>query len=115
MLDRLEGSDWTLDQALNGWWTNVRSTGGLRLNITGYDVFRNQAQMPYYEFDVAQRLLTAGNLILLDHRMTCAYHLARTRSGSGSLVLFDSREAVLLTLYGDVAQWLESLRLQQDS
>lgn len=114
VLSTLGTTEWTFDLALSRWWANVRITGGLRLSAVGYGVFRDLARIPHYEFDVRQDLLAPGNLILLDRRMTCAYSLTRSRGQSYSCItLFDSREAMLLTLYGDISLWLENLRNPQ--
>ena len=111
VLDRLESTEWTLDQALSQWWwSTVRYPGGLRLSDTGADIFARLAKVPNWTFEVNRDLLVAGNLLLLDRRMTCAYSLDTHRLMPPRITLFDGQEAVLLMLYNDTKLWLDNLR-----
>ena len=115
VLDRLESTEWTLDQALREWWwSTVRDAGGLRLSDTGAGVFARLAKIPHWTFEINRDLLVAGNLLLLDRSMTCAYSLEKNRLTPVRITLFDSQEAMLLMLYNDTKLWLDNLRSRRN-
>lgn len=111
VIDSLGDTEWTLDLALRNWWLNIRESGGLRLNLTGYRVFRELAQLECWEIPVDDQTMGAANLMLLDRKMTCPYALFRRRGERNlTLIMFGSQEATMAMLYGDTAKWLASLR-----
>lgn len=111
MIDALgAGYNWCLDSAMKGWWQNIQEHGGLRLSVVGYAIFCKQANMRPFEFEIQPEILTSRNLILLDRQMTCPYMIMRKKGHETTLVLFGSREAMIATLYGNISDWISTLR-----
>ena len=98
----------TVDQAMRTWWMNVRDGGGLRLSQSGYFTFCEALEVNSYEYELDPKVLTPGNLILLDRHLTCPYYLKLSRKHS-YIILFGSREAMMAALYGDIKKFIASL------
>jgi hypothetical protein len=98
----------TVDHAMRTWWMNVRQGGGLRLSRSGYLTFCEALEINSYEYELDPKVLTPGNLILLDRHLTCPYYLKLSRKDS-CLILFGSREAMMAALYGDIKKFISSL------
>lgn len=98
----------SLDEAMVTWWQNIRDDGGLRLTYQGFYVFENLLELESYLFELPEKLLTPGNLIALDRRMTCPYYMVNNRKFN-KLVMFGSREAMMAVLHGDMQRFIKSL------
>ena len=94
------------------WWANLREQGGLRLTDIGYQALSQDLELESYRFQVTAQLLTAHNLLLLDKKITCPYHISRRRVAA-DIVLFGGDQAIMATLYGDIPRWLQSLEQTQ--
>jgi hypothetical protein len=98
------------DQAMRDWWMNRREPGGLRLSIQGYSVF-TLLQIENLEWTVPAALIYQGrHMLVLDRKLTCPYFIFLGKHPR--LVLFGSKENMLLALYGDVEKYLHNLNLQ---
>jgi hypothetical protein len=99
-----------LANADHTWWVNPREDGGLRLTMDGYQAF-TAGEFESYEFDVPPELPVRGrSLLVLDKKLTCPYFIFLGKKPK--LVLFGSKESMMLMLYGDVDKFLHSLSLQ---
>lgn len=98
----------TLDQALASWWYDSRPTGGLRLNWTGYVVLVNDLDIEYWQFDFAKSGIPAWIYLRLDHYLTAPYYMVDNKKIT-SLMVFSSRDAMMINLYGTVEKWIASL------
>jgi hypothetical protein len=86
------------------WYVNIRESGGLRLTEQGYQTL-SQGGITSYRFAVTEkRWLSKRMLLYLDRRMRYPYYIEKS-----GLVMFSSRDAVMLNLYGDIKQWLATL------
>lgn len=96
-----------IEQAMVTWWFNLREQGGLRLTNTGYSTLRKSLKLETYKFELQQpRAHQNKRLILgLDRKLQWPYYLSKQR-----LEFFSSKEAMMATLYGDITQWLQSLK-----
>lgn len=94
----------SLDFAMHAWWVNLRSEGGMRLTNTGYEVFCN-LNLEKFAFDIPP--LLPKHLIALDQNLTCPYWLRLGRKTQ--IVLFGSKESVLMALYGDINRFVAML------
>lgn len=93
-----------LSTAMKSWWMNLRETGGMRLTQEGYRVF-DELELEQYTFDMP--LLLPRHLIALDQNLTCPYWIKGGKKSQ--LVLFGSRESVMMALYGDIDRFVEML------
>jgi hypothetical protein len=97
----------TVDQAVQRWWFNFRTAGGLRLTEDGYYVFR-ALDVEHYKFNLPDRIAVSGSFLLtLDKKLTCPYFI---NSGKEKyIILYGSKEATMLTIYGDIEKFISSL------
>jgi len=99
------GIDVSVDEAMKTWYRNIRESGGFRLTSVGYQALR-LAAVNCWSIDVDYRDINKSSLLALDRKLTWPYYLdARGKK----LVLFSSRDAVMVSLYGDVKAWLDSI------
>jgi len=81
----------------------------MRLSRRGYDIFVKQLKIEHYDYVVqSDTKFTPGVILALDRRLQTPYYVAREK-GRYKLVFFGSREAVLINLYGDLENFLNSL------
>jgi hypothetical protein len=101
-------TDLSIDQALVSWWQDSRSTGGLRLSWTGYAVLVNDLDIEFWQFDFAKRGIPPWIYLRLDHYLTAPYYMVDNKKNT-SLMVFSSRDAMMINLYGTVEKWIASL------
>jgi hypothetical protein len=92
--------------ALKTWWQDTRDDGGMRLSISGLDVFR-LLKIEQHEFEFTHAL-SPGLLMILNRKLDCPYFLKggkRTR-----LMLFGSKQAMMYAMYGDMEKFLNYLK-----
>lgn len=94
-----------LEQALVAWWQNFRRDGGYRLTAEGFSVFQNSFDSYRIEIDRKQKI-TPKILLHLDKKIDYPYYIEKNRR---SIVLFGSKEAMMVTLYGDIVTYLDNL------
>ena len=97
----------TLEEALQSWWMNFRDGGGLRLTHTGFMAF-GTCDLETYSFAVpANTVAIARHLLILDKKLDCPYYIKIGKNPQ--IVLFGSRQAVMLAMYNDLEKWLTYL------
>jgi hypothetical protein len=96
----------SVDQALKTWWRNIRPNGGMRLTDEGYRAL-TWADFEHWTVPVddPKTTMTKKMLLLLDRKLKYPYYIDIKKK---HLVLFGSQEAMLATLYGDLAQFLRN-------
>jgi hypothetical protein len=100
----------SVEQALKEWWVNIRDSGGMRLSEAGYIVF-NTLEIQRWEYDLQEhKPLTPRLYLALDQKLTCPYYIHDRKSAR--LILFGSQEAMMLSLYGDLDQYIKMLLRQ---
>ena len=101
------------DQALVTWWTNVRPEGGLRLTRHGYEILHDVLQYESWSLDLVNptNIAISKRIVLdLDRKLEWPYYLDfNPRKKTRRIVFFGSREAMMATMYGDLARWLASI------
>lgn len=106
------------DQALVTWWANVRPEGGLRLTKHGYEILHDVLQYESWSLDLVNPTNTtiSKRIVLdLDRKLEWPYYLDfNPRKKTRRIVFFGSREAMMATMYGDLARWLASITSPQD-
>lgn len=102
-----------LDSATYTWWKNKRENGGLGLTDQGLQCFV-QANLECHTFDMnkSRQGITLGDWVLqlsLDRKMPCPYYaILNTRASGSKLMVFDSRVASIIVLYGGVREYLQA-------
>lgn len=98
----------TVDQALQAWWMNFRDGGGMRLTQAGFDTL-SASDFETYCFDVPHGFVLSSprHLLILDKKLDCPYFIKLGKKSQ--IVLFGSRQAVMLAMYGDLTQWMTFL------
>ena len=89
-------------------WKNIRPGGGMRLTKLGYDLFVKELKRVEYviklePFDLDTRLVMA-----LDRKLQHPYYIEAVKNMPTKLVLFDSKEAMLANLYGNLEKFLDN-------
>jgi hypothetical protein len=116
VLDQLEDSYWTFDNAMKKWWQNPRRDVGLRLKPMGDHEFRN-AGIEYSDHEIKKIGKNFyGFVIDLSKKIKCPYYIDVSKSETGNIPyirLYDSRIAMMLTLYGDLESYLESIKVKK--
>jgi hypothetical protein len=107
---KIVGETLDLDPAVveSHWWHNRKDQAGLRVTAFAYQNLL-RLDVEHHVFGINGAVLTKPRLFLdLDRRMTCAYYL-QLKTKPQQLILFGSKEAMLLALYGDVEKFLQGL------
>lgn len=115
VISQLKDGIWTYDEAIKKWWMTVRSDRGLRLTDIGDFGFRT-AEIEFYEYDCKFNQDTSMHSIILDlsKKIKCPYYLGlkKTEGSKGKpyIRLYDSRIAVMISLYGNISDYLNSIK-----
>lgn len=92
------------DGAMRQWWMNFRKEGGLRLSEKGNTMF-GVAQIEGYTFECKQNNRAwLAMLRDLNNKLICPYYL-----GKISITIYDSKAALMVSLYGDIFSYIDSL------
>lgn len=94
-----------LDEAMHTWYQNIRSTGGMRLTSVGYKLLESLA-IEHWQVSLKdlKDYMTKSLLLELDRKITYPYYIDYKKR---KVIFFSSKEAMLATLYGDLAQFLK--------
>jgi len=97
----------TYDEACKSWWMNFRDGGGFRLTTAGFMAI-GTCDLETYSFGVPTNLIAiARHLLILDKKLDCPYYIKIGKNPQ--IVLFGSKQAVMLAMYGDLEKWLKYL------
>jgi hypothetical protein len=88
-------------------WRNLRNDGGFRLTNKGYELFSKYLELEHYTVDLNVPTLNIKMLLDLDHKLKHPYYLHIYKHNI-DLILFDSKEAMLANLYGDLKKFLDN-------
>ena len=87
------------------WWKNPTDDNSLRLSLAGLQFVKSNLKMQSYSFDLPEEL-TNHQLLQLERHFKGMYYLLKR----SKLLVFESEEATLLTLYGnDLKSYLNNL------
>lgn len=96
------------------WWFTGRS-GGLRLTERGDQAFKlAEIEFYEYEFSIGQISSTYHSFALqLSKKISCPYYLdVNTKKGAFIIRLYDSKIAMMISLYGNLKDYLESVKIK---
>jgi len=97
----------TYDEACKSWWMNFREGGGMRLTTAGYMAL-GTGDFETYSFAVPTNIVAiARHLLTLDKKLDCPYYIKIGKNPQ--IVLFGSKQAVMLAMYNDLEKWLKYL------
>jgi hypothetical protein len=107
-----------LQRVINDWWY-TKSTEGLRLTMIGDEMFR-KAEIQFFDLPLPKSL-NMNNwhsfLINCSRKLKCPYYIGLNKNEDINARLFirlyDDKIAVLVSLYGDITNYLESVRVRK--
>jgi hypothetical protein len=115
VMAQLKNDIWVYDEAMKKWWMTVRSDRGLRLTEAGDLAFR-YAEIEYYEYICNFEKDQSKHSIILElsKKIKCPYYLGvnklENKKNQPYIRLYDSRIAVMVSLYGNITEYLKSLK-----
>jgi len=96
----------SFDTAMQTWWRNLRTQGGLALTDQGLHVFRDLAELECHEFEIPRKQqISRGALLRLDRGHTWPYHIDR----KNRITFFGSKEAMMMALFGNFNNYVDHL------
>lgn len=99
----------SVDSARVAWWYNIRPLGGLRLTTQGWFALAEDLDLEFYEYRIDDPLKFNQHTILdLDRKLEMPYYIIYSKGIPKSVVFFDSRDAVLVNLYGSLEKFLDN-------
>jgi hypothetical protein len=109
------GQEWSHADALTKWWMTGRRDGGLRLTEIGDMSFRiSEIEFYDYEFNVKLEGGWHGYILELNNKIKCPYFLGVNKSDAKKnqpyLRLYDSKIAIMVSLYGNIQEYLKSVK-----
>jgi len=115
VMDQLPTNNIPIEARISDWWF-TKSGDSLRLTPQGDIMFR-QAEIEYFDLAVKvnktnwYKFLTDCN-----KKIKCPYYFSvnkNVESNKPFIRLYDSKIAMMLSLYGDIESYLESVRIRQ--
>jgi hypothetical protein len=94
--------------AMKTWWHNIRPSGGMRLTHAGYLILGRVLDLKQYTFDINPTILNNNVLLDLDRKIQTPYYIMAKNAMPYKIVLFGDKEAMLITLYGDLIKFLNN-------
>lgn len=111
--DKLDNNT-DLNKLYFDWWYTRRSGSGLRLSENGEQAF-SLAEISYYEFQInVDDKKTFTNFILESNKkIKCPFYIGfKNRSRKSAYIrLYDSKIATLVSLYGNIEEYLGSIKI----
>jgi len=98
----------TAEDAYATWWANLRSGGGLRLTDRGYEIFCEHLDLEHHHYSLEPFRITMTHVLALDRKLQMPYYIVGKKKIPVDLVMFGSREAMLVNLYGDLDKFLRN-------
>ena len=97
------------DDALKTFWQDTRPEGGFRLTFAGYKALKN-LEVDHYIFDIPPNtiIVSPSALLTLNKKLTSPYFLGVGKNPC--IVFFNSKDATMYSLYGDVNKFIRSIR-----
>lgn len=94
-----------VDTAMRTWYQNIRRQGGMRLTESGRTALM-AANLQNWSLEIEPRTITKSMLIEMDRKIPWPYYIDTRRK---KLILFSSRDAMMMSIYGDLEKWIKSL------
>lgn len=117
VLEQLEDNTWTVEDAMLKWWMNTRKDGGLRLTDMG-DLSLRYAKIEFFNYDFFIDKGSSWHLFILDmnKKINCPYYIGVNKTENKKnhpyIRIYDSKVAVLISLYGNINDYLKSIKVK---
>ena len=113
VLTQLPSSGYTVNQVLNDWWM-TKSNEGLRLSAMGDMAFRH-AEIEFFDLPLKVTQHNWHKFILdCSKKIKCPYYIGVNKEKKETYIrLYDSKIAVVMTLYGDIHSYLDSIKVRK--
>jgi len=116
VLAQLPTTEHSLQQVIQDWWL-TKSSETLRLSPMGDMAFRH-AEIEFYELPIEIKQDNWHKFILdCSKKIKCPYFIGVNTNDSKKkymyIRLYDSKIAVVMTLYGDIHSYLDSIKVRK--
>jgi hypothetical protein len=106
----------TVDKLLFRWWMTGRQDG-LRLTDIGDLAFRT-ADIEYYQYELKLHPETQYHAYILElnKKIKCPYYMGVNKDGKKAfpyIRFYDSKIAMMISLYGNVNEYLDSIKVNK--
>ena len=98
----------SLDATQIEWWHDSRPDGGWRLSWAGLVDLTDVLHIESWDFDFVKREIQPWMLLKLKKHLAVPYYITDNRKHT-RLTVLDSKQAVMINLYGEVEKWIASL------
>lgn len=104
----------SVDDVIFRWWQTGRGGSGLRLSEQGMQAFA-MAELDHYAFPLGYKKAAADwetFLRNLTKKLACPFYIGVHHNSDGLpyIRLYDHKIAMLVTLYGTIAEYLDSVK-----
>lgn len=100
----------TLGDAMSTWWISKMTQNSFRLTDVGCDTFVKVLDIQYYTFKISVFTISPNILLGLSKQIKSPYYLSKKKAKWDELWLFGGKEAMAITLWGDVEKFLSSMK-----
>ena len=113
VLAQLPSSNYPIETTIKDWWF-TKSNEGLRLTLVGDTSFR-LAQIEYFDLPLEVKQVNWHKFILdCSKKIKCPYYIGvnktENKQKQAFIRIYDSKIAMLTTLYGSIQEYLESVK-----
>jgi len=120
ILEQLPECKLSSESAMKTFWLDIRNEGGLRLSDSGDKAFQ-EADIESFEFPFRLKKITDTepiysyqNLMLdLSLKIPCPYFIGRHKPTEPYIKIYDSKVAMMVSLYGDIYEYLRNSQLRR--
>ena len=113
VLAQLPSTNYPIETTIKDWWF-TKSNEGLRLTLVGDTSFR-LAQIEYFDLPLEVKQANWHKFILdCSKKIKCPYYIGVNKNEhkqkEAFIRIYDSKIAMLTTLYGSIQEYLESVK-----
>ena len=113
VLAQLPSTNYPIETTIKDWWF-TKSNEGLRLTLVGDTSFR-LAQIEYFDLPLEVKQVNWHKFILdCSKKIKCPYYIGvnktENKQKQAFIRIYDSKIAMLTTLYGSIQEYLESVK-----
>jgi len=110
-----------VDSGMKTFWLDIRNEGGLRLSDAGRKAFE-LAEIENFEFPFRLKTIidkepvySYQNLMLeLSTKINCPYYIGRHKPTEPYIRIFDSKVAMMISLYGNIYEYLKNTNCKRN-
>jgi hypothetical protein len=117
VMAELKIEDKPVDKVMFEWWMSANAGDGLRLTPAGDKALR-QAEIEFYQCEI--KIIGSAYyafMVELSKKIKCPYFLGTEKIEGGKATpyirLYDSKIAMMMTLYGDIRSYLDSIKVRR--